>query len=101
MHTRGGTRQKATGKPSSTKFMAAGPYLGCLVTQQHGHGQRIRKRPANDNRREHRQTPGTPQNTSHTRTAQVTTGPRQRQDTQRGRQSASGMQKRKSHTRKG
>ena len=101
MHASTRWDKKRRASPPVLMITAAGPYLGCLVTQQHGQGQRVRKRPANDNRRVHRQTPGTPQNTSHTRTAQVTSGPRQRQDTQHGRRSASGTQKRKRHTRKG
>ena len=65
--------------------------------------QRVRRRPANDNdnQRVHRQAPRPPQNTAHTRTLQVTTGPRQRQHTQRGRRSAGGMQNRKRHAHKG
>jgi hypothetical protein len=66
--------------------------------------QRVRRRPANDNdnQRVHRQAPRPPQNTAHTRTVQVTTGPRQCQHTQRGRRSAGGMQnRRKRHTHKG
>ena len=66
--------------------------------------QRVHRRPANDNhnQRVHRQAPRPPQNTAHTRTVQVTTGPRECQPTQRGRRSAGGMQHEcKHHTHKG